>query len=72
MAIHYDRRAIKRFMVARDLDRKELAQRARLAVNTIHYLCLGVTEPKASTLARIATVLEMPIEAFFVAKDKAA
>lgn len=66
--IQYDRKAMKRLMVARGLDYKEVANRARLAFGTVRYMELGVTEPKASTLAKIANVLGAEVQDFFVRK----
>ena len=63
--LHYDKRALRRLMVARGLDDARLSKQAGLTRQTISYLARGVTEPKASTLAKIANVLEVEVGVFF-------
>lgn len=72
MAFRYDRRALKRIIAARALDEVELARAAGLSDRTVYYIARGVTDPKASTLAKLASVLGVSVEDFFVRKDKAA
>ena len=54
----------------RRLDLDEMARWTGLVRGTVRYLAMGVTSPNANTLAKIATVLEVPIQSFFVANDK--
>lgn len=70
MSFHYDRRALRRLLKDQDLD--ALAAETRLNRRTLWYLQRGVTEPKASTLARLATALGVEPNAFYFRKDDAA
>ena len=70
--LKYDKRALKRLMVAAGLDNDALARKARLASRTVWYLVRGMTEPRASTLAKLAMALDVSVEAFFVRRDQAA
>lgn len=66
----FDPSAVKRIREKRGLDQSELSQLARIARTNIGYLERGVTDPRASTLARLASVLGCSPAAFF--KDEAA
>lgn len=57
-------------MAKRGWDRNELARRAKLA-NTVNlrFIERGMTTPRVDTLAKLASALEVSIEAFFVIKD---
>lgn len=67
----YDRRALRALRSKSGLTRDELANRARLSERTLYFLERGVTEPKASTLAKLAQALGVSVEAFFERKDAA-
>lgn len=62
----YNRKALKRLRRQRRIKVQELAERSDLAPGTVRYLDMGVTDPKASTLAKLATVLGCDIREFFV------
>jgi transcriptional regulator with XRE-family HTH domain len=64
----YDHQAVKRLRADRGLGVEELARSARLSANSIYLYERGHSEPKASTLARLARALGVSIEAFFEAQ----
>ena len=66
--MRYNRRALKRLMVERGIDARVLATRTGLTHQGIYTLARGMAEPKASTLGRLASALEVPVEAFFTRK----
>lgn len=72
MLIAYDRRAPKRLREERGLSVGQLAKSSRLTERTIHYIEKGFSDPKATTLAKLARALGVSVEAFFVRKDTAA
>jgi transcriptional regulator with XRE-family HTH domain len=57
MKISYDRHALRRLRTARGLDITTLASLGRFSKQGISLLDRGLTEPRASTLARLANVL---------------
>lgn len=60
----YNRRALRQLRLAKGYHRDEMAKRAKVAPRTISHL-ERYGEPRASTLAKLATALEAPITAFF-------
>ena len=69
--MRYDKRALRRIMVARGLDERTLCRKAKLASRTIYYLVRGMTAPRADTLAKLAGALDVDANAFFVRRDAA-
>ena len=61
----YDRRALKRLMAERGLDPEQVSRLAGIARPTVSYLSRGVTVPKASTMAKLATALQVEVGVFF-------
>jgi len=64
MVIRYDPRALRRFRKQRAYGLEDLARRARLSPRGLVYLERG-REPRAGTLARLASALEVSVAAFF-------
>lgn len=69
MNIHYDRGAIRRLRTARGLSIDELSSAARITDRTLSYIEKGYSDPRASTLAKLARALGVSTEEFFVRKD---
>lgn len=67
----YDKRALRRLRRQRGWEVSGLAKKTRLSPRTVYYLDKGMTVPTADTLAKLATVLDVSIEDFFVQKDAA-
>lgn len=65
-AILYDGEALKRIRKEKGLSPEDLAQRAGVSPRAVRYLERG-SEPMASTLAKLATSLDVAITAFFIA-----
>lgn len=65
MKTRYDRRALRRLRVARGLALTDLALRAKTSKANLSMIDRGFQEPRASTLARIATALDAPVQDFF-------
>ena len=63
--VKFDRGAMKRLRRARAISLEELAERANLTRQGLHYIERGMVEPKVTTLAKIASTLGVRIEAFF-------
>lgn len=61
----YDYRIVKRLMVQREMNARQLGARAGLTHQAIYLIIGGRTEPKASTLGKLAVALEVPVDAFF-------
>jgi transcriptional regulator with XRE-family HTH domain len=61
----YDPKAIRRVRVERGLAQEEIARLARVSRQALGYLERGMTEPRARTLARLATALQVEVGAFF-------
>lgn len=72
MKLRYDRRALKRLRAERQITLEALARSMRMTHPALSYIERGMTEPKASTLAKLASALDVPVDAFFVRKDAAA
>lgn len=64
----YDPRALKRLRDAKGLTIREMARRARLTARALYALEQGVSEPKASTLARLSEVLGARVDDFFAGR----
>lgn len=60
----YDHKALQKLRVERGLTRQELAKRARVPGGTVLQMERG-SEPRVSTLAKVATALEVSPGAFF-------
>jgi transcriptional regulator with XRE-family HTH domain len=67
--VTYDRHALAREMKRRKIGPRKLAPKADMSAQSISYLARGMTEPKASTLARLATALGIDVRAFFVTRN---
>lgn len=65
MKTRYDRRALRRLRVARGLGLSDLATRAKTSKANLSMIDRGYQEPKASTLARLASALDAPVQEFF-------
>lgn len=63
--VRYNRRALKRLLGERGLRPDAVARQARLSRQTVYYIVLGATVPKADTLAKIATALGVGVDSFF-------
>lgn len=72
MSIKYDRRAPKRLREERGVSIGDLARASRLTERTIAYIEKGYSDPKATTLAKLAHALGVSVEAFFLRKDQTA
>lgn len=72
MSFRYDRRAFKRLRAERGLTLGEIARVSRLTERTVAYIEKGYSDPRASTLAKLAHALGVSIEAFFSRKEDAA
>jgi len=62
--LRYERRRLQRLLRGQPL--KALAQSSRLSLRTLRYLQQGVTVPRADSLGRLASVLGVGVETFFV------
>jgi transcriptional regulator with XRE-family HTH domain len=58
-------RCLRSLRKERSLSIRSLAEKSGLAVNTLSLIENGKTSPSVSTLQQIATVLQVPITAFF-------
>jgi transcriptional regulator with XRE-family HTH domain len=67
----YDKRSVRRLRRERGLEIAELAKKAKLAQRTVYYLDRGLTVPRADTLAALAGVFGVGVEAFYVTLEKA-
>jgi transcriptional regulator with XRE-family HTH domain len=61
----YNRRALRRVLREQGRDIVEVARQAGLARQTVHFLARGMTVPNVTTIAALATVLNVPITVFF-------
>jgi transcriptional regulator with XRE-family HTH domain len=61
----YDRYALKRLMTEHGFDPTTLSAQAGVARPTVIYLARGMTEPKATTLAKLANALHVEVGVFF-------
>lgn len=66
--VSYDKRALRRLLVAAGIDEMEIAERSGLKRQTVNYIARGMTVPRATTLAKIASALGVSVEAFFARK----
>jgi transcriptional regulator with XRE-family HTH domain len=64
--VAYDPEAVRRLRLQSGMEITALAQRAGLSRQGLSYLERGLIEPRVKTLARLATALGAPVEAFFV------
>ena len=64
----YDPRALKRLMKKYDVKPQALADLTGLTTQGIYTLARGAGEPRASTLGRLASALDVKLEAFFIVK----
>lgn len=69
--MRYDQRAVRRLREERGLSVPKLAKKARITPRTLNYIEKGFSEPRATTLAKLAVALEVSVEAFFARKVKA-
>ena len=65
MIVRYDPKALRRCRRKQAIGQGELAHRARLSLRGLGYLEHGLHEPRAGTLARLASALGVSIDAFF-------
>lgn len=65
MSIKYDRRAPRRLRLKLGLSMGEVAKATRLTERTIAYIEKGYSDPKASTLAKLAQAYGVSVEAFY-------
>ena len=61
----YDRRALKRLLSEKRITVLDLAAQSGMTRAALYMIARGAVTPKATTLARIASVLDVPIERFF-------
>lgn len=71
MKVRYDRKALRRLRSQRGLDVTRLALAAKMSKQNVSLLDLGHAEPRATTLAKLASALDVPIGAFFVEQGAA-
>lgn len=64
--LRYDRGALRRFRKVRGLDLTSVAKRARMTKSNVCMLDRGYTEPRATTLAKLAFALNVAVGDFFV------
>jgi transcriptional regulator with XRE-family HTH domain len=67
--LRYEGRRIRVLRLERAWSIDELAQRARLSVQQCYTLEGGRANPRADTLGRLASALEVPVDTFFVPGD---
>lgn len=67
-SVAYNRKALRRLRETAGVGIEALAQQARLSRQAIMYIERGMTEPKASTLAKLAAALDVSIAEFFTAR----
>lgn len=72
MKLRYDRHAIRRLREARGIAILTLARAAGITDRTLAYIEKGYSDPKATTLAKIAGALDVTVDALFIRKDVAA
>jgi transcriptional regulator with XRE-family HTH domain len=65
MTVKYDKGALKRLMAARGIGPTEVAALTGLARPTVSMISVGVTTPRADTLAKLARALGVQVQAFF-------
>jgi len=63
--VKYDKRALGRLMVARGWGDADVARRARTTRQNVNHLRRGLTEPRASTIARLANAFGVRVDAFY-------
>jgi len=63
--VKYDRRALKRLLSEKRITVLDLAAQSGMTRAALYMIARGAVTPKATTLARIASVLDVPIERFF-------
>lgn len=68
----YNRRSIRKLRLERGLGLGETAKAARITERTLIYIEKGFSDPRASTLGKLATVFGVTVDAFYVKKDVAA
>ena len=61
----YDRRALKRLLSEKRITVLDLAAQSGMTRAALYMIARGAVTPKATTLAKIASVLDVPIERFF-------
>lgn len=62
--------AVKEIRVAKGYTVTELAKRAGITLRGLFYIEHQGRDPRASTLGRLASALEVPVNAFFVKTKK--
>ena len=72
MRWRYDREALRRLRLERQLKVAEIAETAGITRQNVASIERGHTEPKVTTLALLATALDVPLTEFFVDEDAAA
>jgi transcriptional regulator with XRE-family HTH domain len=70
MELRYDRDAIRRLREKRKLTMQQLADKAGITGRTLSYIEKAYSDPRASTLAKLATALGVSVGALFIRKDK--
>jgi len=63
--VKYDRRALKRLLSEKRITVLDLAAQSGMTRAALYMIARGAVTPKATTLAKIASVLDVPIERFF-------
>jgi transcriptional regulator with XRE-family HTH domain len=70
--MRYDNEALDRLMKQKRVKNRVLAELAGMHENNVRFIAHGWTEPRANTLAKLATALKVPVTEFFTKKDAAA
>lgn len=63
--MRYNKWALRRLRKAKGLKVEELAKRANVSRGAVLYADRGATIPRADTLGKIATVLQVSTDAFY-------
>ena len=63
--VKYDKGALKRMMAARGIGPTEVASRTGMSRPAVSMISLGVTTPRADTLAKLARALGVQVHEFF-------
>jgi transcriptional regulator with XRE-family HTH domain len=69
MNLRYDRYAVGREMRRQGLRAQDLARRARASRQHVSFIVRGMVDPRASSLARLASALGVGIESFFITRE---
>ncbi len=69
MTTRYDRLSVGREMARQGIGPRELAPKAKLSPQAVSYIARGMVDPRASTLAQLASALGVSIRRFFIAEQ---